>query len=578
MSFKIKQQEYSSKKTAVIISVCLAAAVIAVYAPVYKYDFTSFDDNTYVVQNVHIRAGLIQTARWAFTATTAANWHPLTWLSLATDYQLFKIHAGGFHVVNVLYHIINTLLLFYLFKYLTNTIWPSAFIAAAFALHPLHVESVAWVAERKDVLSTMFWFLTTLAYVSYTKQCRGEPMYSPNSGQTHRSAPTKWYLAAITLFILGLMSKPMLVTLPVVLLLMDYWPLERKVSFRLFIEKIPFFLLSLASCGVTFIVQRDFGSMSFGETVGLKTRICNAIVSYSVYLWKTIWPAELAMLYPHPGDELSKYQIAFSVLLLVVIFVCIIFLRKYKFFTVGWLWYFVTLLPVIGLVQVGAQAYADRYTYIPLIGVFMIMTFSSVQYLSKRNCVFLSMLLLACWAVVSGRQVRYWQNDETLFTNTLRNTKNNDVILGNYINYLISKNRIDEAVAKTDELLKFKPDSYQAHCNLGVILIQKNKFDEAEKHFALAVKYNPGLAQGYLNLGLVASYKKNTDAAIKYFRQAIETKPDYMDAYICLAITLNNLNRADEAAEICRVGLRIEPNNEVLQRQLKLALEKNGTK
>ncbi len=561
MSWKIKQLECSSKKTAVIISVCLTAAVIAVYAPVYKYDFTSFDDNTYVVQNVHIRAGLIQAARWAFTATTAGNWHPLTWLSLAADYQLFKTYAGGFHIVNVLYHIINTLLLFYLLKYLTNAIWPSAFIAAAFALHPLHVESVAWVAERKDVLSTMFWFLTMLAYVKFVKDKK-----------------IKWYLSAIVLFALGLMSKPMLVTLPAVLLLIDYWPLERKISLRLFVEKIPFFLLSLASCGVTFIVQRDFGSMSFGGTVGLKTRICNAIISYSVYLWKMIWPAKLAMLYPHPGNDLSKYQIVFSTLLLVVILVCIIFLQKYKFFTIGWLWYFVTLLPAIGLVQVGSQAYADRYTYIPLIGVFMIITFSSIQYLSKRNCIFLSMLLLACWAVVSGRQVRYWQNDETLFTNTLRNTKNNDVILGNYINYLISKNRIDEAAAKTDELLKFKPDSYQAHCNLGIIMIQKNKLDEAENHFALAVKYNPGLAQGYLNLGLVASYKKNTDAAIEYFRQAIEIKPDYMDAYICLAITLNNLNRADEAAEVCRAGLRIEPNNEVLQRQLKLAFEKNGTK
>jgi Tfp pilus assembly protein PilF len=548
-------------KKNILICVCLAVSVIAVYAPVYKYTFISFDDYTYVVQNVHIRAGLIQTARWAMTATEASNWHPLTWMSLALDYQFFKTHAGGYHVVNVLYHIINTLLLFYFLKYLTGAIWPSVFIAAAFALHPLHVESVAWISERKDVLSTMFWLLTMLAYVKYVKDKK-----------------IKWYLSAIVLFILGLMSKPMLVTLPFVLLLIDYWPLERKISLRPLVEKIPFFLLSLTSCGVTFIVQRDFGSMTFGESFGLKTRICNSAVAYSTYLWKMIWPTKLAVLYPHPGDELSKYQIAFSVLLLVVIFVCIIALRKYKFFTVGWLWYFVTLIPVIGLVQVGSQAYADRYTYIPLIGVFVIIAFSSMQYLSRRNCVFLSMLLLVCWAVVAGRQVRYWQNDETLFTNALRNTKNNEVVLGNYINYLIDKNRINEAIQKSNELLKMNPESYQAHNHLGIIMIQRNKFDEAEKHFALAVKYNPKLAQGYLNLGLVASYKKNTDAAIEYFQQAIKAKPDYMDAYICLAITLNNLNRADEAAEICRAGLRIEPNNEVLQRQLNLALTKNEKK
>ncbi len=547
-------------KKNILICVCLAAAVVAVYAPVYKYDFVSFDDHVYVKQNVHIRAGLLQAARWAFTTNQAGNWHPLTWLSLAFDYQLFKLNPGGYHVVNVLYHIINTLLLFYLFKYLTGAVWPSAFIAAAFALHPLHVESVAWVSERKDVLSTMFWFLTMLTYVKFVKDKK-----------------MKWYIASLVLFILGLMSKPMLVTLPAILLLIDYWPLERKISLRLLLEKIPFFVFSLASCCATFFVQRNFGAMSYGQTFGLKTRLCNAAVSCSVYLWKMIWPAKLAVLYPHPGDALGKFQIIFSVLLLIVILVCVVILRKYKFFTVGWLWYFITLIPVIGIVQVGSQAYADRYTYTPLIGVFVIMAFSGAMYLSNRNYILVSFLLIACWTAAAGQQVRCWENDETLFTNTLRNTKNNDVILGNYINYLLDKNRLDEAFQKSNELLTINPESYQAYNHLGIIMIQRNNFDQAEKYFVLAVKYNPKLAQGYLNLGLVASYKKDTDAAIEYFRQAIKAKSDYMDAYICLAITFNNLGRSEQAAEICQAGLQIEPNNQVLQRQLKLALSKNET-
>jgi len=559
---KIKQQEFTNEKTAAITGICLAAIIIALYWPVHQYQFVTYDDTEYVVGNDNIKTGLsAETLRRAFTTGHTGNWHPLTWLSLAFDYQLFKLSAGGYHIVNVLYHIINTLLLFYLFKYLTNILWPSAFIAAAFAVHPLHVESVAWIAERKDVLSTMFWFLTMLAYAKFVKDKN-----------------IKWYIASLVLFILGLMSKPMLVTLPFVLLLVDYWPLERKISLRLLVEKIPFFVFSLASSVVTFFVQRNFGAMNYGRSFGLKTRICNAAVSYSVYLWKTVWPAKLAVLYPHPADGLGRFQIITSVLLLVVIFVCIVVLRKHKFFTVGWLWFVGTLIPVIGLVQVGSQAYADRYTYIPLTGVFAIIAFTGAQYLSKRNYIFISLLLLACWAAVAGRQVRYWQNDETLFTNTLRNTKNNDVILGNYINYLIGENRLDEALQKSYELLKMDPQSYQAHNHIGIIMIQRNDFDRAEKHFALAVKYNPKLAQGYLNLGLVASYKKNTDAAIEYFKQAIQAKSDYMDAYICLAITFNNLDKPLQAAEICREGLQIEPNNQVLQRQLKLAMSKNENK
>jgi len=301
------------------------------------------------------------------------------------------------------------------------------------------------------------------------------------------------------------------------------------------------------------------------------------------------------VLYPHPGSELNKIQaiICGAALIAVTVFVVWV-LRKHKYLTVGWLWYILTLLPVIGIVQVGGQAYADRYTYIPLIGIFVMVGFGAIFYSHRehrdhRDVFFkprglkltlqlILVVILICWFCVSLKQVRYWKSDEELCTRTLKVTKNNDVILGNYINYLIGQKRLDEAIERTNELLKFQPDSYQAHCNLSVILLQKGKIDEAEKHCHLALKYNPELAQAYLNLAIVARERKDLNKAVEYYNEAIKVKRNYMDAYMCLAITLNDLNRTDEAIKVYEEGLKIEPDNEKLQYGLYLSLKKNGAK
>ncbi|MEN6387253.1 MAG: tetratricopeptide repeat protein [Phycisphaerales bacterium] len=600
-----RTQGQSNGRYALLISVCLAAVVFIIYSPVHKFSFISFDDHTYAAYNPHVKSPLsFETLRWAFTSKDTGNWHPLTWLSLTLDYQLFKNWAGGYHLVNVFYHILNTIILFYLFKYMTNLLWASFFIAGAFALHPMHVESVAWIAERKDVLSAFFWLLTMLAYVKYVK----------NIGQTHGSAPTKFYIASLALFALGLMAKPMLVTLPFVLLLIDYWPLERKLNIfsaklkfkglrlprlsadslamtekslerqsdlfasNVLIEKIPFFILSIVSSVITFIVQDKHGAMSLGHSVSLIMRIYNAVVSYAIYIWKMIWPAKLAILYPHPVDAISRQQVMLSGILLIVIIVSIIILRKHKFFAVGCLWFMGTLVPVIGIVQVGSQAYADRYTYIPYIGLFVIAAFTARKFLSAGKCVLFSIIILAAWSIASANQIGKWKNDETVFTNALANTKNNHVILGNYINYLIDRNRTDEAIAQSYVLLKMKPDSYQAHCNLGAILFQAGKMQEAREHFELAVKYKPDLAQGYYNLALVARNEGDFSQAISYCNQAIKLQSDYTAAYVCLGMTYSDSNNINEAVKVLKRGLEIEPGNSMLKNELEIALRKYETK
>jgi tetratricopeptide (TPR) repeat protein len=545
-----------------LTSICLAAVTAAIYFPVYKFEFIGFDDNVYVTQNTHLASGFVQCVKWAFTTNRAGNWHPLTWLSLSLDYHLFKNWAGGFHLVNVFFHILNTLLLLYLFWYMTRAYWPSVFIAAAFAIHPLHIESVAWVAERKDVLSTFFWLLTMIAYVHYTKKQKIE-----------------WYAAAIVFFTLGLLAKPMLVSLPIVLLLIDYWPLERKISWQLITEKIHFFVFAAVSSVITFLVQRNFGAMSSGESYSFILKLYNAFTSYVIYLFKMIWPVNLAVLYPHPGNDINKIEaIICGATLIAVTIIIVWILRKYKYLTVGWFWFVLTLVPVIGIVQVGGQAYADRYTYVPLIGIFMMIGFGAGRFLKNQKYVLILFLILVCWFSVSLKQIRYWKSDEQLCTHTLQVTKNNDVILGNYINYLIGQKRLDEAIVKTEDLLEFKPDSYQAHCNLSVILLQKHRIDEAEKHCKLALKYNPKLAEAYLNLAIVARERNDLNKAVEYYHDAIKIKRDYMDAYMCLGITLNDLNKTDEAIKVYEDGLKIEPENEKLQYGLYLSLKKNGAK
>ena len=550
-----------------LIGICLVAAIIAVYWPVYNYEFVKYDDDTYVTNNTNIQSGLNwKSVYWAFTTGYESNWHPITWLSHALDFQLFGNWTGGHHLTNILFHILNTIVLFYVLMRTTGAIWPSVFVAAAFALHPLHVESVAWVAERKDVLSTFFWLLTMWAYILYVKKLK-----------------FKWYLTAFLMFVLGLMSKPMLVTVPFVLFLLDYWPLGRKFSQRLLIEKIPFFICSFTSCVVTFLVQRSSGTMAAIEFFGLAIRINNAIVSYITYITKMIWPSRLAVLYLHPGNELPMSKVVVCGLLLVLISICFFIhpARRYRFLAVGWLWYLGTLVPVIGLVQVGEQAMADRYTYMTLTGLFIIIAWSAKEFVPKwryRNIIltFLAAAALVALALTSSRQVRYWKDSLTLFKHALQVTENNYIMRSNYATHLGKIGRLDEAIEQFNELLKTKPDIPEAQNNLGYALLQTGNVQQAIERFRLAIKYRPAFPQAYFNLATAFKKQGKLEEAVSYYKQALEIKPDYIDAYMNLAITFKELKKFDEAIESCNKVLKFKPDNVIAHGHLGVVLAAAG--
>jgi tetratricopeptide (TPR) repeat protein len=589
-------------KKIILICVILAGAVAWVYWPVFKYDFVSYDDDVYVMNNQAVKVGInLQTIKWAFTSGYASNWHPLTWLSHMLDYQMFKSWAGGHHLVNILFHIANTILLFYFLKKALSLLWPSVFIAAAFALHPLHVESVAWIAERKDLLSTFFWMLTMIAYITYAK----------NIGQK------KYYWLALLFFVFGLLAKPMVVTLPFVLLLLDYWPLERKFNKRLLTEKIPFFILSAASCVVTYLVQQRGGAITNVEAYGLKTRAANIIISYADYILKMVWPSKLMVLYPFSPSSFTPLKILISAaILLAITFIVIWFGRRYKFLTFGWLWYLGTLVPVIGFIQIGAHSMADRYTYIPLIGIFLMIAFgarellreplaarkpeiaSASQFANRSKGLlpvdfgsrtkilniwgqvamtikYVLVVILICWGVVSANQVKYWQNSLTLFKHAL-NSKESFIIMSNYAASLNEAGRYEEALEYGNEALKAKPDSPENHNTVGNSLCKLGKYDEAIEHYKLAIQYKPKFPEAYLNLGIAVKNFNNLEAASQLFEKAIEYRPEYKDAYLELSMVLIDMQRFQEAVDVCNRGLKIEPDNVFLRGRLGMALSGVG--
>ncbi|HAL45639.1 MAG TPA: hypothetical protein DCP47_06975 [Phycisphaerales bacterium] len=567
----------AQNKKIILICAILAGAIVAVYWPVYKYDFVKYDDDVYVTNNAAVKAGINpQTIKWAFTSGYASNWHPLTWLSHALDCQLFKDWAGGHHFVNVLFHIANTILLFYFLKKNLSLLWPSVFVAAAFAIHPLHVESVAWIAERKDVLSTFFWMLTMIAYVHYAK----------NIGHT------KYYWLAIIFFVFGLLAKPMLVTLPFVLLLLDYWPLERKFNKQVLAEKIPFFIFAAVSCAVTFFVQQRGGAITDVDRYGLKNRAANIIISYSDYLLKMVWPSKLIVLYPFAPSSFTLLKISISAaVLLAITFMVIWFGRRYKFLTFGWLWYLGTLVPVIGFIQIGAHSMADRYTYIPLIGIFIMIAFgarellreplvvrkpeiaSSSQFANRAKVLLAmtSVAILICWGVVSANQLKYWQNSLTLFKHSLDN-RVSFIIMSNYAASLNEAGRYEEALVYGRKVLRAKPDSAENHNTVGNTLYRLGRYDEAIDEFKLALQYRPRFPEAYLNLGNAVKNFNNLEAAAQLFEKAIEYRPDYKEAYLELAMVLIDMGRFQEAIDVCYRGLKIEPKNVFLHGRLGIAL------
>jgi tetratricopeptide (TPR) repeat protein len=536
----------------ILICVCLAAAVIAVYWQVYSFDFIRFDDGDYVVHNPHIREGLNwQTIRWSLTTNRAGNWHPLTWLSHAFDYRLFKEWAGGHHLVNVGFHIANTILLFYVLMRAAKAVWPAALAAALFALHPLHVESVAWVAERKDLLSTFFWLLTMLAYIRYVEK--------QNAVR---------YLITLLLFVLGLLAKPMLVTLPFVLLLWDYWPLERKFDKKIIIEKIPFFICSLADCIVTYSVQKNAPSVWLFEVFSLEIRIKNALVSYLGYIRKMFYPENLAILYPHPGQSISAVTAAICVIVLVCITAAIVYYgRKYKFLPVGWFWYLGTLVPVIGIVQVGAQAMADRYTYMTLTGLFIMAAWSIREFVPAKYFKIAAAaagLVLFSFAVDSLAQLQHWKNSQLLFRHTIEVTKNNYMMLDNYGGILAEQGKLEEAIKCFQKSLEIKPNSPMVSNNLGCVLQEIGDLKNAEQHFRNAIKNDPNFVYAYINLANNLKRQNRPDEIIAVFAQVEKLPSLTADTYIRFGRIFSELRKYEQADYAYRAGLRIEPDNEQL--------------
>lgn len=566
-----KNRQQKKLKT-IFVPAAIAVITIAAYWGVWNNGFVDFDDNEYITTNQQVQAGLTGNGiRWAFTTEHASNWHPLTWLSHMMDCEFFGLNAGGHHIVSLVIHIVNSLLVFWAIKLMTGAYWRSAFVAVLFAIHPLHVESVGWAAERKDVLSTFFWMLTMMAYALYVKADSGR----------------KWYICSLFAFALGLLAKPMLVSLPFVLLLLDYWPLERVglrqsgESFRkLIVEKIPFFILACISCVVTMYAQRAGGAVKGLYMLSLKFRIGNAIVSYTRYIGKMFFPKDLVVFYPHPGDGLSFSKVVMAAVLLVCISI-FVFARakKMRWLLVGWFWFVGTLIPVIGLVQVGAQAMADRYTYIPLIGLFVIVAWSVTELLGswKYKQVFLSIsacVVIIILSVLTFKQVRYWENDLTLFGRVAIVDEDNYTGNFNLARAFSKAGRPEKAIEHYRNAVRIEPDSPEAKHNLAIELFKKGKIDESIKYYRMALKLDSSEAKMHYNLGLVLEMKGNFSEAQKYYLEAIKLNKDYSMAYYHLANTLNKLGKTQEAIKAYQQVLRIEPQNTTAKRELEAILKR----
>ncbi len=554
-----------------LILLLLTVATAAVHGRSLYNGFLNYDDAIYVTYNVNVREGFdSDSIGWAFTSTSRSNWHPLTWLSHMLDVELYGLRPAGHHATNVLLHVLNTLLLLSWLAAASGRMWPSALVAALFALHPLHVESVAWIAERKDVLSTLFWMLTMWTYVCYARNRR------------------LWlYALTVLCFAAGLMAKPMLVSVPFVLLLLDVWPLERVAGFprpdapvrfhsasplALVLEKVPFFVLSAASCVVTWTVQRAGGAMDSGSVIPLASRMANAVVAYLIYVYQMVWPAGLAVLYPHPylpdGEPYGAWRVAAAAAVLVAVTIASLLAARRRFVTFGWLFYLGTLVPVIGIVQVGEQAHADRYTYVPLIGLFVIVAFSGAEVVGRlaidRRWVrpasaVLCVAVLAALAAASWRQIGFWRDSLTLFQRA-------QAVAPSYVATIDLGDahvwRNDPATAKRlyEEALRIRPDGVAAHVGLGKLASDAGRLDEAIAHYSRAAESRSAPVDVFIDLGDTLRRKGELDRAIESYERGLEVGKGRYRALNKLGQALLAAGRRDEAIEAFREALALNPN------------------
>jgi protein O-mannosyl-transferase len=594
-----------------LISLLLIGLTWAAYWPVHQAGFINFDDPEYVTANPEVFHGLTwHGVVWAFTHVHASNWHPLTWLSHMADCSLFGGNAAGPHLVNVGFHLANTLLLLLFLWRMTGAVWRSGFVAALFALHPLHVESVAWISERKDVLSTFFGLLTLLAYLRYFEPSKLQPaaLASAKGGQSPRSKV--WYGLALLGFALGLLSKPMLVTLPFVLLLLDFWPLGRFQPLcgqtrwlrcrQLVLEKLPFFALSAAASTVTFWAQKTTGAVATMEIIPLANRLANAAVAYVSYLDKAFWPTKLAVFYPFVLD-LPAVKVATAVMcLLGATALSFIAARRAPYVLVGWLWFVGTLVPVIGLVQVGGQAMADRYTYLPLIGIFVMVSWGAVDLTTTWRYQRLALPALAAVTLTgcllcTRWQVGHWRDSLALFSHAVAVTKNNamaeqrlgytlalsgnlgeatrhfDVALRLCPTYedallnrghtLLLQGRVEDAIADYRGAIRTQPAfNEKAYYQLAGALVQQKKWNEAKTNYLLALGCKPDSAEAHTKLGELLWRLGDHAGARSHLDEAVRIRPDYVDGQYALGNELAQQQRFAEAAVHLRAAIKAQPN------------------
>lgn len=610
-----------------LILLLLALGTLALYWPVRTHDFIWLDDPDYVTENAFVKMGLSwESITWAFTHTFASNWHPLTWMSHMLDWQLFGANPGGHHLMSVAFHAANTVLLVLFLNAATGAFWRPVIVAALFAWHPTHVESVAWVSERKDVLSTFFGLLSLWAYVKYASE----------SGARSPKARV-WHGLALVLFAFGLMCKPMLVTWPFVMLLLDFWPLQRVSGVRrgvsgeenltpatarlaptlrrLVVEKLPFCALVAASCCITILAQARSHSLAQTDQVPVEFRVANAAISFASYLGKMLWPVDLAVFYPFP-TELPWERALYCALLIVAITVFILWRSKvWPFLPVGWFWYLGTLLPVIGIVQVGGQAMADRYTYIPSIGFFVAVVWLGTELVGPKRwrraaAATLAVVVLIICLPFSARQIATWKNSRTLFEHAHRVTKGNFIALNTLGELLRREGKLDEAIQYYQESVKafpkyppawcglgmvlylngqkeegiacqrqaltLNPDDPQALDNLGLLLLWESRPAEAEPVLRHAVKVRPGFAEAHAHLGSALAALDRDDEALDHFVAAVKFKPEAAPLRLSLAAALAKMKRVDEALTEYRTAVELQPDNLDARLALGRLLTENG--
>jgi protein O-mannosyl-transferase len=624
------------------ICLVLAAAIFLVFCPVGRFEFVNYDDPDYVSANPHVQTGLTwQNVQWAFTSGHASNWHPITWLSHMLDWQLFGPNPGPHHLVSAAFHAINAVLLFLVLRRMTGAHWQSVLVAALFGLHPLRVESVAWISERKDVLSGFFLLLTLGAYCRHIESRNAgfsgldpleardgsmvpTPAPNRNESRQHNTSPAShwfWYSLALVCFALGLMSKPMLVTLPFWLLLLDYWPFERfrldksdsKRAFPLIIEKTPFFLLAAGAGVVTFLVQRSAGAVS--TSLSVSERIANALVSYVRYLGKTVWPENLSVLYPHPGHWPAWQDTGAGLVLVIIVATVARLARRRPYLAVGWFWFMGGLVPVIGLVQVGVQSMADRYTYLPSIGLFILIVWGIAELvqhwqLPRPAVGSVAIATLISCAVLTSLQIRFWHDSVALFQRAIDVTSNNYLAYNNLgfdlwkkgkfqeakENYrkslainpqypdalnnmgfaLAGEKQYAEAIPYYEAALRVAPKQPEVRNNLGNALSELGKLNEAIEQYGIALSQDPDHADAHNNLGIALAMQGKLEEAVGHFRAALRAKPDYAGARSNLGNALAAEHKFPEAILEYQESLRINPNDAQAHNNLGNALAEQG--